>query len=376
MGSPSATPPVAHLLCSFGYGGAELVAAGLVKRARGRGERVRLLGLRGGAVERGLRSEQGLWLEGPEGRRPDEPNGADARAFALRSLLTLGGEVVHAHLPWPDRLATALLGRGRRPAVLTFHLLPPELPDRGDQIVGDRLSYRAMLAAAARVAPLVLVGVTRADAARLRERFPGHRVAFVANTPAEPGGEAAAPLPFGPGLRLLAVGRMAEQKGFDRLLRALAEPRVLAAPWTLCLLGDGAERPRLEALARSLGLADRARFVGSVKALPHYANADLFLTTSHFEGMPLSLLEAMTAGCSVLASPIAPHREVLEGIDGSLLPGDEAAWPGAIEALLQAADRRAEIAAAARRRARDDYGPEAQDRAYGDLYRALRPGGA
>lgn len=375
-GSQTHAPRVLHVLCSFGYGGAELVAAGLVKRARARGERADLVALRGGIVERELRREQGLACDGPLGGSPDVPNRADSRRLALRALRTTGADVVHAHVPWPDRLATALIARGRRPAVLTFHLLPPELTDRGDQLVGERLSYAAMVRAAARLAPLVLVGVTRADTDRLRAAFPGARVAFVANAPAEAGDEAAAELPFGAGLRLLAVGRLAPQKGFDRLLRALAAPRTRSMAWTLCVLGEGDERARLETLTASLGLDDRVFFVGAKRALPLYARADLFVTTSLFEGMPLSLLEAMAAGRPVLASPIAAHREVLAGIDDALLPEDEAAWPDVIARLLADGARRDAIAASAERRAHTTYGAEAQDRAYADLYASLRRGGS
>jgi glycosyltransferase involved in cell wall biosynthesis len=370
------SPAVAHLLCSFGYGGAELVAATLARRARARGERARIFGLRGGIVERSLWSEQGLALEGPIAQNPDEPGPRDSWRLAVAAAAELRREeLIHAHVPWPDRVTTGLVGRGRRPAVLTFHLLPPEIPERDDQITGSWLPLQTRLAASARLAPLVLVGVTEADTARLRARFPRLRVEHVANAPVAAGDEPAISLPFGPGLRLLAVGRLSAQKGFDRLLRALASPAVASLPWTLCLLGDGAERPALERLAGSLGLADRVRFLGAVKAVGLYPQADIFLTTSLFEGMPLALLEAMTAGRFVLASPIAPHREVLAPAPDSLLPDREEDWPDALARAFTDAAMRDRVAPLLADRARLTYSQDAQEKAYQGLYRSLISGG-
>ena len=81
------------------------------------------------------------------------------------------------------------------------------------------------------------------------------------------------------------------------------------------ILGEGPERPALEARIVRLGLGDRVRLVGHVdNSLKYFARADLFVLSSHVEGLPNVLVEAMMAGTSCVATdcPTGP-REVLDG---------------------------------------------------------------
>ena len=94
---------VMHHVHAFGHGGTERVAAGLFLRAKQRGEPVRIAAPLGGSAERGLREEVGANLEGVAIRNANEPNRLGALAFA-RWARRQRADVVHAHLPSPDRL--------------------------------------------------------------------------------------------------------------------------------------------------------------------------------------------------------------------------------------------------------------------------------
>lgn len=137
---------------------------------------------------------------------------------------------------------------------------------------------------------------------------------------------ARAPLPrelAGEGPYVLAVGRLVPQKGFDMLLDAFAA----IAPHTearLLILGEGAERSRLEAQARALGLADRVSMPGKVaNPFVYMAHAACFVLPSRHEGWGNVLAEAMGVGCPVVAfdCPYGP-RELI-GDAGLLVPAED-----------------------------------------------------
>jgi len=118
---------------------------------------------------------------------------------------------------------------------------------------------------------------------------------------------------------LVAAGRLSRQKGFDLLIEALAlchgrRPR-------LTLLGEGPLRPALEQLAQQRGVADRVRFAGFQKnPYPFLVQADAFVLSSRYEGLPNVVLEALACGTSVIATP-APGgvAEIAELAGGVLL---------------------------------------------------------
>lgn len=128
-------------------------------------------------------------------------------------------------------------------------------------------------------------------------------------------------------VQILGVGRLVPRKGFDVLIRAVAMlPSLL--PFEVVLVGDGPERETLESLARSLGVAERVQFVGSVpyNALPaRYAEADIYVLSSHAEGMPLVVLEAMATGLPIVATDVQGIRElVADGVNGWRFPVNDA----------------------------------------------------
>jgi glycosyltransferase involved in cell wall biosynthesis len=149
--------------------------------------------------------------------------------------------------------------------------------------------------------------------------------------------------------RLLSVGRLHPQKGFDRLLLALAHPSVRALQWQWRIAGDGPQRDALlhDAAARSLG--DRVSVLAGYPAALLYPTADLVLSPSRFEGMPLVPLEAVEAGVAWAGSSIGPHREMFSVAPGSILPESEADWPVELHRLIRDSSARIALAAAQHR---------------------------
>ena len=108
----------------------------------------------------------------------------------------------------------------------------------------------------------------------------------------------------GPGPHLLAVGRLAREKGYDLLLEALVTVRARFPRTDMIIAGAGTEEAALKAQCRSLGLDGAVRFPGYVQR-PYvlYAGASLFVLSSRYEGMPNALLEAAAGGIPIVATP-------------------------------------------------------------------------
>ncbi len=132
-----------------------------------------------------------------------------------------------------------------------------------------------------------------------------------------------------------ATGRLATQKGFEYLIRAVpllvaAEPRA-----HVILVGDGELETDLRALIAELDLQDRCHLLGFRQDVPALlASFDLYAQPSLWEGLSISLLEAMAAGKPIIATDIIGNREVVrDGITGRLVPPADP--PALARALLQ-----------------------------------------
>lgn len=139
-------------------------------------------------------------------------------------------------------------------------------------------------------------------------------------------------LPEGP--LIVGCGRLNEEKGFDVLVRAHA--KALAdgvAPHSVVVVGEGPRRSDLVRLARELGVERTVTFAGFAQnPWAVMARSDLFVLPSRFEGLALTLLEALALGIPVVASDCAGAEEILEcGRFGALFPvGDVNALARAI----------------------------------------------
>ncbi len=178
------------------------------------------------------------------------------------------------------------------------------------QAAFDRLPERERRAAVVIANPVVVPAKGGASPASLMARPP---------TAEGPDGR--------PHRKVLAMGRLTNQKGFDLLLRAFAMVAPRHPDWSIEIYGEGPERERLEALRRTLELNGRVALPG-VTADPfgRMASADLFVLSSRFEGFPNVLCEAMACGLPVVAfdCPHGPREIIRDGVDGVLVEAESA----------------------------------------------------
>lgn len=137
--------------------------------------------------------------------------------------------------------------------------------------------------------------------------------------------------------RYLAAGRLVPQKNFAMLLRAFAKA---GRPHdTLTIAGDGPERSTLEQLASHLGIAGQVHFLGHLASLDAaLAEADVFVLSSDYEGLPGVVVEALAAGLPVLATDCCVSMPGLldHGRTGILVHrGDEAAYAKGLSDIRQ-----------------------------------------
>lgn len=164
----------------------------------------------------------------------------------------------------------------------------------------------------------------------------------------------------------LSVGRLVSRKAHDLLLRAVAELRRQGEAVAAVIVGDGPERPRLQALAHELGAEDAVRFAGFVpeEALPrYYAAADAFVLPSRqlprrdgVEGFGIVFLEAGAAGLPVVGAATGGIPEAVEhGRTGLVVPADDVrSLADALRFLARSPEEARRFGAEGWRRARRD----------------------
>lgn len=172
---------------------------------------------------------------------------------------------------------------------------------------------------------------------------------------------------------VLFAGHLIPRKSVATLIRALVRlPRRVR----LLVAGDGPERAALEALARRLGVRERAVFRGTVPpdAVPRMmAAADAFCLPSMYEGRPIALLEASAAGLPVVAAPVGGVPELIEdGVNGFLFaPGDPEDLAATLNRALDAPD----VVRSAARRLAAAHDLRVSARRVAEIYREAAGGG-
>lgn len=176
------------------------------------------------------------------------------------------------------------------------------------------------------------------------------------------------------------VGRLSPEKGLPSLLKGFAATVQDAPEGLLLLVGDGASRTGLEALAKDLNLGpDKIRFVGRVPIdeVPCWLRAsDIYALTSPNEGFSCALLEAMSAGLPSVVSAIPANLQLVDdGIHGLSVPWDDAQAIGAaLLRLFRDPGSRARMGAAARRRVVETYSTDCVVERYERLFAEVRTG--
>lgn len=174
-----------------------------------------------------------------------------------------------------------------------------------------------------------------------RDRLSVHRSPLAAGAPRAKGSEK---ISVREDLRLsndariiLSVGRLSKEKGHADLIRAMRRARAQRPEAVLLIVGDGPERPRLEHLSHRLGLESSICFLGyRDDVTPYYEAAAVFALTSHSEGSPNVLLEAMEARIPIVATAVGGVGEMIrDQEEGLLVPrGDIEGIATGIVALL------------------------------------------
>ena len=167
------------------------------------------------------------------------------------------------------------------------------------------------------------------------------------------------------------VGRLHYQKNYPLFLEAAAEVCARLPQAFFVIAGEGPERGALEELSQKLGVASRVRFLGFVKEMPElYQSLDLLLLTSHFEGTPLTVLEAMAMGLPVVASQVDGVDEVLEDRQDGIVvpPGRRDLFVEGICQVLQDQSLWRQLSRAGRDKARQRYSAAAMVRQVEALY--------
>jgi glycosyltransferase involved in cell wall biosynthesis len=302
-----------------------------------------------------------------------------ARHFALtrRAISRFGVDVVHTHGKGPGLYGRAMARWMRVPAIHTFHGL-----HYADYRPITRPLYLALERRLSRWSR-VIISVSRSghlEGLGLRLFRPEQSVVIVNGVDVEENerlllespmrreslGLTAADLVIG------CVSRFDPVKRIELLVDALRRLKDQFPRLVLVLVGGGGELERIRRLVAESGLSDRVIFTGFVEnPVRVQAALDLYVAASRKEGLPLAVLEAMTAGLAVVATDVPGHRDVVaSGETGVLVPPeDPAALAEAVAALLSDPARRKGLGQAGRERVRHEFGVHAMAHATAQVYR-------
>lgn len=155
---------------------------------------------------------------------------------------------------------------------------------------------------------------------------------------------------------IIMASRFARQKDHATLIKAVSILKERGITPTLYLAGAGKSSLRGKAARQvaELGLQQQVQFLGNVSNLPErLSQTQIFVLSTHWEGMPLALVEGMAAGCACIVSDVIGAREVIEpGITGLRVPENDAiAMADAMQKLLQNSSFAQKLAEAARAQA-------------------------
>jgi glycosyltransferase involved in cell wall biosynthesis len=336
-------PRLALFLPTMDDGGAERVMLHLGACFAARGHEVDfVVGIPGGPLDSQIPSSVRLIDLGA--RRSVNALPALARYLARERPGALLSTLEHSNIlsVW----ARGLSRSGVRIVLREASVVAPRAELRGLRARTLRALMRTFYRAASTV-----VAVSQGVAASLTEELglPARQIRTIYNPVVTPGmhEKANAPLDdpwFAAGAPpvVLGVGRLAPEKDFPSLLRAFAEVRK-ARPARLAILGEGKERPALEALALQLGVQSDFRLLGyDHNPFRYMRRATVFALTSLSEGLPGALIQAMACGCRVISTDCPGGvREIVETSPlAKLAPvGDTPALARGIAALLDDAAR-------------------------------------
>lgn len=313
--------------------------------------------------------------------------GLSGLAFADRGLADLardvgecfaagGYDLIHSHDYKANWIARRVARRARMPCVATVHLHTRSswklrLYHRVDRVELER--FDAVIAVAQALLGDIPGRLRNGDEPRVihngldaeqlrRHVCPDDGLARTAFEPDEPGP------------RLVAIGRLAPQKGFDLLLEALAALRERKPGLRLAIIGDGPQKTRLERATARYGLARQVRFLGArADAARWMMQSDLIVLPSRREGLPYVALEAMALGRPLVASAAGGVPELLGpgDVGDTPPPGCVRRLAKAIVATLDDPERSARVAAIRQERVERCFGATRMAEETARIYREI-----
>lgn len=352
---------IAHIVSSLNVGGMEQFVARLAEHQHRDGHTVCIFTLHDGPL-RETASAGGVAVQLIGG------NYRFTRSVhTLLRFRNFQPDIIHAHNT--TSLHFAALGRlsSRAKLIITYH-------GRGKGIPRRLSAWERYLTTAA-------VTVSHAVVDQAEKDFAG-KVSVIRNgiapsEPKRPRNEVRAALGLGENVAAICVARMDALKGHKTLLDALAILKKQEQRLTVLLVGDGAERAALEQQASALGLDTSClRFLGFRQDITDLlAASDLFVLPSLSEGLPLSVLEAMSQGIPIVASCVGGIPEVvIEGENGLLVPpNDSEALAEAMTTLLTDPKRRTMMGQAGQTRVRSEFSFTGMAERYASLYTSFFP---
>ncbi|MEQ1757833.1 MAG: glycosyltransferase family 4 protein [Vicinamibacterales bacterium] len=345
-----------HVVSSLETGGMERVVLRLASAQQDAGHEVHILALRPGVLEQEAR-QRGLSTHVLSGGRLQRTLSTLAWFFRTKPA------IVHVHNA--TSLHYGVLSRfvSRAPIVVTLH---GDLHSRlGSNWEWSRVSAAITVSQAAAHVLTLPASAPQMMVIRNGISMPVHAAGARDRTRAALGldGKVVG----------IEVARVDGKKGHKTLMHAvaaLAEP--VRAGVHILVAGDGRDLADVEALARTLGVTHAVTFLGARTDIDDLLHAsDFFLLPSDTEGVPLSILEAMSHGLPIVASRVGGIPEIVEHEREGLLvpPGDPQALAAAITRVVSDPDTRASLGTAARLRAATELSLDQTVRHYEEAYR-------
>lgn len=372
-------PRLLHILGSSAFGGDSVLVLEMGRAAREAGFDVDILAT--DPVFQDRIKEEGLGLVDLDVIRREIRPVWDTRGLVrlTRYLASTSYSVVHTHTSKPGIVGRLAASRARVPVIVhtvhgfAFHEETGSLA---------RLAYAAMERLAARWCDLIVtVSEHHRDVAlQMGIGTAGKVIAIPNGVPAarahatRSSEDVRAELGLGNRLMVLSTGRLAEQKGLEYLIRAVPLLGSRASDLKIVLAGDGPLLHDLAALIGDLGVGDTVDLIGFRSDIGDLlAAADLVVLPSLWEGLSVSLLEAMAAGRPIITTAIASNVEVTgNGRAAVLVPvKDPAALAAAITALVADADLRLDLERRAQAEQSSRYGMQPMLDAYLEQYQRL-----
>jgi glycosyltransferase involved in cell wall biosynthesis len=363
----SASLNILHVITKLDVGGAQSVVAELVREQIKAGHRV--------TVATGVVWEAAV-VPTVDGVRIVEidslvhPLSPRSDREAMRQLVGLMRaeefDLVHTHSSKGGLLGRIAARRCRLPSVYTAHGWPfqaaapraQRLQSLLGEWVGGRIGNEVVCVNAAELQL----------AARFRVgRGPHRRVIYNGTAFAQP--IVRKPRGSEDPMKLVMVARLHNPKRADIVVEALS---LLKEQVSLTIVGDGELKPVVEALARRLGLANRVSLAGLTDPAPYLEAADAFILVSDYEGMPVTVLEAMRAGLPIIANDLPGIREATGADCGLLTAQTAAAVASAVATLVDEPALAITMGQQARARWDSQFTAAAMAASYETLYRSIR----